>query len=164
MNTHFALDPNLEADTHPIGELHLSQLLLMDDARFPWLILVPRIAGARELIDLDEGDQRSLLGEISAVGRAFEALLRPDKLNIAALGNVVPQLHVHLIARYTTTEPCRIRHRAGHRKEMGYIVRLSLARFIIAPGHALKVIASFQRNHFGVGMKFYIRRLFDASN
>ena len=102
MNTHFALDPNLEADTHPIGELHLSQLLLMDDARFPWLILVPRIAGARELIDLDEGDQRSLLGEISAVGRAFETLLRPDKLNIAALGNVVPQLHVHLIARYTT--------------------------------------------------------------
>ena len=102
MSAHFALDPNLEADTHPIGELHLSQLLLMDDARFPWLILVPRIAGARELIDLDEGDQRSLLGEISAVGRAFEALLRPDKLNIAALGNVVPQLHVHLIARYTT--------------------------------------------------------------
>ena len=102
MNARFALDPNLEADTHPIGELHLSQLLLMDDARFPWLILVPRIAGARELIDLDEGDQRSLLGEISAVGRAFEALLRPDKLNIAALGNVVPQLHVHLIARYTT--------------------------------------------------------------
>ncbi|MGH8172956.1 MAG: HIT domain-containing protein [Rhodanobacteraceae bacterium] len=102
MNAPFPLDPNLEADTHPIGELPLSQLLLMDDARFPWLILVPRIAGARELIDLDEGDQRSLLAEISAVGRAFEALLRPDKLNIAALGNMVPQLHVHLIARYTT--------------------------------------------------------------
>ena len=99
MNARFALDPNLLADTHPIGELPLSQLLLMDDARFPWLILVPRIAGARELIDLDEGDQRSLLGEISAVGRAFEALLRPDKLNIAALGNVVAQLHVHVIAR-----------------------------------------------------------------
>jgi diadenosine tetraphosphate (Ap4A) HIT family hydrolase len=100
MNVHFALDPNLEADTHAIGELAFSQLLLMDDARFPWLILVPRICGARELIDLDEGDQRSLLGEISLVGRAVETLWRPDKLNIAALGNVVPQLHVHMIARY----------------------------------------------------------------
>ena len=98
----FKLDPRLAADTQLVGDLELSRVLLMNDARFPWLILVPRIAGARELIDLDEGDQRSLLGEISAVGRAFEALLRPDKLNIAALGNVVPQLHVHLIARYTT--------------------------------------------------------------
>jgi diadenosine tetraphosphate (Ap4A) HIT family hydrolase len=101
MTVHFALDPRLEADTHAIGDLPLSQLLLMDDARFPWLILVPRIAGARELIDLDEGDQRTLLGELNLVGRALETLLRPDKLNVAALGNVVPQLHVHLIARFT---------------------------------------------------------------
>jgi diadenosine tetraphosphate (Ap4A) HIT family hydrolase len=101
MSVHFALDPSLEADTHAIGELAFSQLLLMDDARFPWLILVPRICGARELIDLDEGDQRSLIGEISLVGRVLETLLRPDKLNVAALGNVVPQLHVHMIARYT---------------------------------------------------------------
>lgn len=72
----------------------------MDDARFPWLILVPRIAGARELTDLDEADRHALLGEISAVGRALEARLTPDKLNIAALGNIVPQLHVHLIARF----------------------------------------------------------------
>ena len=64
-------------------------------------MLVPRIAGARELIDLDEGDQRTLLAEINHVGRALETLLRPDKLNIAALGNVVPQLHVHVIARFT---------------------------------------------------------------
>jgi len=98
----FALDPRLAAESHPIGELALSRLLLMDDARFPWLVLVPRIAGARELIDLDEADQHALLGEIAAVGRAFEALLRPDKLNIAALGNVVPQLHVHLVARFHT--------------------------------------------------------------
>jgi len=74
----------------------------MDDARFPWVILVPRIAGARELIDLDEGDQRLLLGEIDHVARALETLLHPDKLNIAALGNVVPQLHVHVIARFTS--------------------------------------------------------------
>ena len=100
MNARFLLDPRLAADTHAIGELPLCDLLLMNDARFPWLILVPRIAGARELIDLDEGDQRSLLAEITAVGRALESLVHPDKLNIAALGNVVPQLHVHLIARF----------------------------------------------------------------
>ena len=100
MTVHFALDPRLEADTHAIGDLALSQLLLMDDARFPWLVLVPRIAGARELIDLDQGDQRTLLAELNVVGRALETLLRPDKLNVAALGNVVPQLHVHLIARF----------------------------------------------------------------
>ena len=97
----FALDPRLAADTHAIGALPFSELLLMDDARFPWVILVPRIAGARELIDLDEGDQRLLLGEIDRVARALESLLHPDKLNIAALGNVVPQLHVHVIARFT---------------------------------------------------------------
>ena len=96
----FALDPRLAADTHPIGALPFSELLLMDDARFPWVILVPRIAGARELIDLDEGDQRLLLGEIDRVARALESLLHPDKLNVAALGNVVPQLHVHVIARF----------------------------------------------------------------
>ena len=100
MSTAFPLDPRLAADTHAIGELPLSRLLLMDDARFPWLILVPRIAGARELFDLDAHDRGTLLDELSAVGRALETLLRPDKLNIAALGNVVPQLHVHLIARY----------------------------------------------------------------
>ena len=101
MSTRFALDPRLIADTHAIGELPLSQLLLMDDARYPWLILVPRIAGARELIDLDERDQQSLLAEITLVGRALETLLNPNKLNVAALGNVVPQLHVHVIARFT---------------------------------------------------------------
>ena len=100
MSTSFPLDPRLAADTHAIGDLALSSLLLMDDARFPWLILVPRIAGARELIDLDEADRRTLLTEITTVGRAFESLLRPDKLNVAALGNIVSQLHVHLVARF----------------------------------------------------------------
>lgn len=97
----FALDLRLEGDTHALGDFALSRVVLMDDARFPWLILVPRICGARELIDLDEGDQRILIGEISFVGRALEAKLKPDKLNIAALGNRVPQLHVHVIARST---------------------------------------------------------------
>lgn len=96
----FALDPRLTADTHVIGELPLSRLLLMDDARYPWLILVPRIAGARELIDLDRNDRAALLDEVAAVSRVLETLLRPDKLNVAALGNVVAQLHVHVIARH----------------------------------------------------------------
>lgn len=96
----FQLDPHLAGDTHLVGELALSRLLLMDDARYPWLILVPRIAGARELFDLDGSDRASLLAELDAVGRALETLLRPDKFNIAALGNVVPQLHVHVVARY----------------------------------------------------------------
>ena len=98
----FRLDPRLEGDTHAIGELVLSRLLLMDDARYPWLILVPRIAGARELFDLDSGDRTTLLGELDGVGRALESLFNPEKFNIAALGNVVPQLHVHVIARYST--------------------------------------------------------------
>ena len=98
----FPLDPRLAGDTHPIGELALSRLLLMDDARYPWLILVPRIAGARELFDLDGRDRATLLAELDAVGRAIETLLRPDKFNIAALGNVVPQLHVHVIARFAS--------------------------------------------------------------
>jgi len=98
----FAVDPRLVADCHPIGDLALSRVLLMDDARFPWLILVPRIAGARELFDLDAADRASLLAELDATGRALETLLKPDKFNIAALGNVVPQLHVHVIARWTT--------------------------------------------------------------
>lgn len=101
MSARFLLDPRLVADTHAIGELPLSRLVLMDDARFPWLILVPRIAGARELIDLDERDQHALLAEINLVGRALETMFKPDKLNVAALGNVVPQLHVHVIARFS---------------------------------------------------------------
>lgn len=98
----FAIDPRLEAETRLVGDLSLSRLLLMDDARFPWLILVPRIAGARELLDLDEADRGMLLGEISLVSRTLETLFKPDTLNIASLGNVVPQLHVHLLARYQT--------------------------------------------------------------
>lgn len=100
MSARFPLDPRLAGDTHDVAALPFCELLLMDDARYPWLILVPRIAGARELIDLDEGDQRALVGEITQVGRALESLLRPDKLNVAALGNVVAQLHVHVIARF----------------------------------------------------------------
>jgi diadenosine tetraphosphate (Ap4A) HIT family hydrolase len=96
----FVLDPRLSADTHVVGDLGLSRVLLMDDARFPWLILVPRHAGLRELIDLPRDEQHRLLDEIDRCARALRALEKPDKLNIGALGNVVAQLHVHVIARF----------------------------------------------------------------
>ena len=95
----FVLDPRLAGDTHRVGDLELSRVLLMDDARFAWLILVPRRTRLRELTDLDEPAQRLLLAEINRCARVLQALFAPDKLNIAALGNVVAQLHVHVIAR-----------------------------------------------------------------
>lgn len=101
LRTPFALHPQLASDSHPIAEFELSTLRLMDDCNYPWLILVPRVAEARELIDLDPAQQTDLLGEINRCSRALKSVFRPHKLNIAALGNLVPQLHVHLIARYT---------------------------------------------------------------
>lgn len=96
----FELDPRLAGDTHRLARWQLCELLLMDDARYPWLILVPRIAGARELIDLDEMDRTQLWREIDAVSAVLRDAFAPDKLNIGALGNVVSQLHVHVVARY----------------------------------------------------------------
>src|SRR4029453_4368089 len=90
----FALDPRLAADTHRVGDLAFSRVLLFDDARFPWLVLVPRQSGLRDLIDLAHDDQHQLLDEINRCAHVLHALDKPDKLNIAALGNVVAQLHV----------------------------------------------------------------------
>lgn len=96
----FVLDPRLSADTVPALALKLSDVLLMNDARFPWLILVPRRPGLREIIDLEPADRLQLMEEIGAVSTALKtAANRCDKLNIGALGNAVPQLHVHVIAR-----------------------------------------------------------------
>jgi len=100
-STAFELDPRLGADTHRVGDLALSRVLLFDDTRFPWLVLVPRLAGLRDLIDLARDDQHRLLDEINRCAHVLHALEQPHKLNIAALGNVVAQLHVHVIARYT---------------------------------------------------------------
>ena len=94
------LDPVLANDTHPLAQLDLCEARLMDDANHPWLILVPRIAGAVEWIDLDAGQQAALSADISRASRALQAEFKPDKLNVAALGNQVPQLHVHVIARF----------------------------------------------------------------
>lgn len=97
---HFELDPRLADDTHPLVSLALSDLRLMDDANYPWLVLVPRVHDARELIDLDAAQRRQLTEEIDAAGRLLRLAFQPFKLNVAALGNLVPQLHVHVIARY----------------------------------------------------------------
>ncbi len=94
----WSLHPQLRADTVPVCDLGLSRLLAMNDANFPWLILVPRRAGVSEIIDL--GDEQSLLmDEIALVSRALKDETRCDKLNVAAIGNVVPQLHIHIVAR-----------------------------------------------------------------
>ncbi|MCK9488158.1 MAG: HIT family protein [Xanthomonadales bacterium] len=95
----FQLHPQLVADSHPVCDLPLSTVRLIDDVRWPWLILVPRRPFASEVVDLAHGDQLALLVEISKVSRVLQRQYRTDKLNIAALGNLVPQLHVHIICR-----------------------------------------------------------------
>jgi diadenosine tetraphosphate (Ap4A) HIT family hydrolase len=97
--TQWSLHPQLAQDTVPVGDLALSRVLLANDANFPWAILVPRRVGLVELIDLEENAQIQLLGEIAAAARALKSITECEKLNIAALGNQVPQLHVHVIAR-----------------------------------------------------------------
>jgi diadenosine tetraphosphate (Ap4A) HIT family hydrolase len=96
---HWTLHPQLAKDTVPLGDLALSRVLLANDANYPWLILVPRRPGLTELIDLADGEQVQLMGEIAAAARALKDLTQCDKLNVAALGNQVAQLHVHVIAR-----------------------------------------------------------------
>ena len=96
----FVLHPQLAADTHLVTALPLCDVRLMDDAHHPWLVLVPRIAGAVEMIDLTEAQRTHLRREIDQVAAALREVAQPDKLNIATLGNVVQQLHVHVIARY----------------------------------------------------------------
>jgi diadenosine tetraphosphate (Ap4A) HIT family hydrolase len=95
----FQLDPRLDADTLPICELKLSSLRLINDSRWPWLVLVPRIEGACELHDLSEDQQMALMGEAVLVGRVLKAITGAEKINTAAIGNIVRQLHVHVIAR-----------------------------------------------------------------
>ncbi|MCE8035569.1 HIT family protein [Billgrantia tianxiuensis] len=93
------LDARLAQDSYPVAELPLCQLRLMDDARFPWLLLIPRRPDVSEVFDLDEADRRQLWHEASEVGRMLKALTQADKINVANLGNVVAQLHVHVVAR-----------------------------------------------------------------
>jgi diadenosine tetraphosphate (Ap4A) HIT family hydrolase len=94
------LDARLERDTQRIGRFPLCQILMMRDSNYPWFLLVPEREGVREIHELSRDDQIRLVDESSTLARALQAAFSPDKLNIAALGNVVPQLHVHHIARY----------------------------------------------------------------
>ncbi len=95
----WSLHLQLEKDTIDIGDLPLSRVLVIRDANYPWLLLVPRRSEAVEIIDLDEVEQAQLMTETSRAARALKDVTKCDKLNIAALGNMVPQLHVHIIAR-----------------------------------------------------------------
>jgi diadenosine tetraphosphate (Ap4A) HIT family hydrolase len=97
----FELHPQLAADTRFVAALDLCDVLLMNDANYPWLILVPRVPGMRDVVDLDESQQLQLMREIAQASRALRSLFQPHKLNVAALGNMVAQLHVHVIARQT---------------------------------------------------------------
>ncbi len=100
--TSFELDSRLERDTLPLVDLPLCQVLLMNDSRYPWLILVPRIAGARELLELEVADQHKLMDEVILAQRVIHQLFEPEKLNVGALGNVVSQLHVHVLGRFSS--------------------------------------------------------------
>jgi len=104
MATDFTLDPTLSSDTHAIGELDLCSLVLMNDARFLWAILVPRIAGVSELYELSRGDRSLLMEEIVQVSEAVEAQSGCKKINVATFGNQVRQLHVHVMARHEDDE------------------------------------------------------------
>ena len=95
----FVLDPRLAADTSPVASLPLCDVRLMNDARYPWLILVPRQAGLVELADLDDADQVALWRELNRAAAALRQAAPCEKLNIAALGIIVRQLHVHVVAR-----------------------------------------------------------------
>ena len=96
----FQLHPQLARDCRDLGRLELCRVLLMDDANYPWFILVPEREGVNEVHTLDDADRALLWDESALLARALVKGFAPDKLNIAALGNVVPQLHVHHIVRY----------------------------------------------------------------
>ncbi|MBY6261605.1 HIT domain-containing protein [Azospirillum sp. 412522] len=100
----FTLNERLQADTRPVIDLGLCRVLLMNNRIWPWLILAPMREGAVEIHRLDEGDQAALMREISLASRVVERLFAPDKINVGALGNMVPQLHVHVIGR-TRADP-----------------------------------------------------------
>jgi diadenosine tetraphosphate (Ap4A) HIT family hydrolase len=97
--TPWLLHPQLAAETFAVGDLTLSRVLLMNDTNYPWLVLVPRQAGAVEIIDLDDTEQAQLMREIALTAGVLKDVTVCDKLNIAAIGNVVAQLHVHIVVR-----------------------------------------------------------------
>ena len=100
MDPDWTLHPQLKRDTESLGDLALSRVLVNNDASYPWVILVPRRPNLVEMVDLDDPAQAQLMTEMARVARALRDVTACHKLNIAALGNMVPQLHVHVIARF----------------------------------------------------------------
>jgi diadenosine tetraphosphate (Ap4A) HIT family hydrolase len=98
----FQLDPRLKNDCEWVCDLELCKVMLLKDANYPWLILVPMVNNCVEIIDLNNAQQQQLWRESNIVSHALQQLFKPDKLNIAAIGNVVAQLHVHHIVRYSS--------------------------------------------------------------
>ncbi|MEM1434567.1 MAG: HIT domain-containing protein [Pseudomonadota bacterium] len=96
----FTLDTRLEGDSDPICRLSLCELRLMNDSRYPWLLLIPRQPDLKEIIDLSTEHRKQLYQELDRCCEALQKATRAHKLNVAALGNLVPQLHVHIIARF----------------------------------------------------------------
>ncbi|MGB9578111.1 MAG: HIT domain-containing protein [Halothiobacillaceae bacterium] len=123
----FTLHPRLAADTVEVTVLTLCQVRLMHDAHYPWLILIPQRSGLRELHELSEDDQFQLMRESSHVARCMTQLFHPEKLNVAALGNLVPQLHIHHIARYSD-DPAWPHPVWGHTKAKPYAPQALAAR------------------------------------
>ena len=97
--TDFVLDPVIASLTHTLADWPLSRVFVYNDSRFPWGLLVPRRAGAVEICDLDAADQVQLMVEIDRLSKLIRGLAGVEKLNVGALGNMVPQLHVHVIGR-----------------------------------------------------------------
>ena len=96
----FKLDPQLEQDTVLVADWHLCQVRLMNDSRYPWDILIPKVEDVSEIHQLADEQQQLLLGESVRLSKALEQLYAPHKLNVAALGNMVRQLHIHHIVRF----------------------------------------------------------------
>jgi diadenosine tetraphosphate (Ap4A) HIT family hydrolase len=97
----FNLHAQLAKDCAFVCDLDLCQVLMLNDSQYPWLILVPRVADIKEIIDLSPSQQQVLWQESAQVSAVLQSLFKGDKLNVAALGNMVPQLHIHHIVRYT---------------------------------------------------------------
>lgn len=98
----FILDTRLQEDTWLIGDFPLCRLLLSNDSNYPWFILVPRREGISELFQLDDADRQLMWAETTALAGVLKELFTADKMNVATLGNVVSQLHMHVIARYAS--------------------------------------------------------------
>lgn len=98
----FVLHERLEADTVFVTDWPLCRVLLLNDSNYPWLVLVPRRHGVVEVHELDQDDRHTLMEEMAEVARRLQNHTNAPKMNVAALGNVVPQLHVHVVARFTT--------------------------------------------------------------